>query len=255
LSYAAKEMKRLMGKAVSRFQMIGDGDRILVAVSGGQDSLALLWLLRERLTRIPINYDLKAVHVELGFGQDTGKKMEDFFNVNGFDYCIIKSSFGPRAHAKENKENPCFLCSRLRRKAIFEKASELKCNKIAFGHQKDDFIETFFLNLFFSGSIDTIQPVQELFNGKLTIIRPFYLLNKTIIKRYADEMGLPVIHSCCPTARSSKRMQTRSMLLNLYKTNKKIKGNIFHALMKHSTFTVNRYPYALPEIHRKTVNG
>jgi len=255
LSYAAKEMKRFMGKAVSRFQMIGDGDRILVAVSGGQDSVALLWLLRDRLTRIPITYDIQAVHVELGFGQDTGEKMEDFFNVNGFDYCIIKSSFGPRAHAKENKENPCFLCSRLRRKAIFEKAAELKCNKIAFGHQKDDLIETFFLNLFFAGSIDTIQPVQEIFNGKLTIIRPFYLLNKTIIKRYADEMGFPVIDNGCPTARSSKRMQIRSMLLNLYKTNKKIKGNIFHALMKNLLLTADLYPSALLDIHRTTVNG
>jgi len=255
LSYAAKEMKRFMGKAVSRFQMIRDGDRILVAVSGGQDSVALLWLLRDRLTRIPITYDIKAVHVELGFGQNTGKKMEDFFNVNGFDYCIIKSRFGPRAHAKENKENPCFVCSRLRRKAIFEKAAELKCNKIAFGHQKDDFIETFFLNLFFAGSIDTIQPVQELFNGKLTIIRPFYLLNKNSIKRYADEMGFPVIDNGCPTARSSKRMQIRSLLSNLYTTNKKIKGNIFNALMKDLLLTVDRYPSMLLDIHQKTVNG
>jgi len=139
--------------------------------------------------------------------------------------------------------------------AIFEKATELKCNKIAFGHHKDDFIETFFLNLFFAGSIDTIQPVQELFKGKLTIIRPFYLLNKNSIKRYADEMGFPVIDNGCPTARSSKRMQIRSMLLNLYKTNKKIKGNIFHALMKNLLLTADHYPSMLLDIHRKTVNG
>ena len=255
MSYAAKEMKRLMGKAVSHFQMIEDGDRILVAVSGGQDSVALLWLLRERLERIPIAYDIKAVHVELGFGQDTGKKMEDFFNANGFDYCIIKSRFGPRAHAKENKENPCFLCSRLRRKAIFEKAAELGCNKIAFGHQKDDFIETFFLNLFFAGSIDTLQPVQELFYGTLSIIRPFHLLNKNSIKRYADEMRFPVIDNGCPTARTSKRMQIRSLLSNLYTTNKKIKGNIFNALRKDLLLTADRYPFTLSDIYKKTVNG
>ncbi len=255
MSYAAKEMKRLMGKAIYNFQMIGDGDRILVAVSGGQDSLSLLWLIRDRLRRIPIKYNIKAVHVELGFGQDTGTKIEEFLNGNGFDYYIIQSSFGPLAHGKENRENPCFLCSRLRRKAIFEKAAELECNKIAFGHQKDDFIETFFLNLFFAGSIDTIHPVQELFNGKVTIIRPFYLLSDNIIKRYADEMGFPDIDSGCPTGRSSKRVQIRSMLSNLYQSNKKIKGNIFNALMKHLLLTVDRYPYALPDIHRKTVNG
>ncbi len=255
MSYVAKEMKRFIGKAISNYQMINDGDRILVAVSGGQDSITLLWLLRDRLKRIPINYSIKAVHVDLGFGKDTGRRMEEFFKGNGFDYCIIKSRFGPLANGKENRENPCFLCSRLRRKAIFEKAAELECNKIAFGHQKDDFIETFFLNLLFAGSIDTIQPVQELFNGKLFIIRPLYLLSNSIIKRHADELGFPEIDSGCATARSSKRVQIRSLLSNLYQTNKKIKGNIFNALMKHLPLTVDRYPYSLPDIHRKTVNG
>lgn len=142
----------------------------------------------------------------------------------------MKSGFGPFAHSKENRENPCFLCSRLRRKAIFEKAGELECNKIAFGHQKDDFIETFFLNLLFAGSMSTLRPCQELFNGKLTIIRPLYLLNRTTIKRYAEEMGFPTIESGCPTSPSSKRAQIRSVLSNLYQTNKKIKGNIVNAL-------------------------
>jgi tRNA 2-thiocytidine biosynthesis protein TtcA len=240
LTYVAKEMKRLMGKAISNFQMIGDGDRILVAVSGGQDSLSLLWLLRERLKRIPINYSLIALHVDLGFEQGTAKSMKAFFRGNGFDNRIIKSRFGPRAHGKENRENPCFLCSRLRRKLIFEKAAELECNKIAFGHQKDDFIETFFLNLFFAGSLDTIQPMQELFNGRLSIIRPFCLLNKDIIKRYADQMGFPEIDSGCPTARSSKRVQIRSLLLGLYQTNRKIRGNIFNAVQGIATLNSRR---------------
>lgn len=230
MSYVAKEMKRLMGKAIHQCRMIEDGDRILVAVSGGQDSMSLLWLLRDRLKRIPITYDLTAMYVELGFTNNTEEEMEHFFTANGFNFCIMKSRFGPFAHSKENRENPCFLCSRLRRKAIFEKAGELECNKIAFGHQKDDFIETFFLNLLFAGSMSTLQPCQELFNGKLTIIRPLYLLNKTTIKRYAEEMGFPTIESGCPTSPSSKRAQIRSVLSNLYRTNRKIKGNIVNAL-------------------------
>jgi len=230
LSYAAQEMRRLMGKAIYQCNMMEDGDRILVAVSGGQDSISLLWLLKERLSRIPITYDLTAVHVELGFRNETGKKMEHFFTANGFNFCIIRGEFGPFAHSKENRENPCFLCSRLRRKAIFEKAGELDCNKIAFGHQKDDFIETFFLNLLFAGSMSTLHPCQELFNGKLTIIRPLYLLDRGTIKKYAEEMGFPTIESGCPTSLSSKRAQIRSMLSNLYQTNKKIRGNIASAL-------------------------
>lgn len=230
MSYVAKEMKRLMGKAIYQCHMIEDGDRILVAVSGGQDSMSLLWLLRDRLKRIPITYNLTAVHVELGFTKNTEKEMEHFFTANGFNFCIIKSRFGPYAHSKQNRENPCFLCSRLRRKAIFEKAGELECNKIAFGHQKDDFIETFFLNLLFAGSMSTLHPCQELFDGKLTIIRPLYLLNRTTIKKFAEETGFPTIESGCPTSPSSKRAQIRSTLLSLYQTNKKIKGNIVNAL-------------------------
>jgi tRNA 2-thiocytidine biosynthesis protein TtcA len=230
LSYAAQEMRRLMGKAIYQCNMIEDGDRILVAVSGGQDSISLLWLLKDRLSRIPITYDLTAVHVELGFRNDTGKKMEHFFTANGFNFCIINGGFGPFAHSRENRENPCFLCSRLRRKAIFEKAGELDCNKIAFGHHRDDSIETFFLNLLFAGSMSTLNPCQELFDGKLTIIRPLYLLNSSTIKKYAEEMGFPAIESGCPTSPSSKRAQIRSLLSNLYQTNKKIKGNIASAL-------------------------
>ena len=236
MSYAAKEMKRFVGKAITAFTMLEGGDRILVAVSGGYDSLSLLWTLRERLKRIPISYDVTAVHVDLGFRRNTGKRMEEFFTKNGFDYSVIYSGIGIRAHTPENRENPCFLCSRLRRKALFEKAAELNCNKIAFGHHKDDFIETFFLNLFFAGSLDTIHPVQELFSGKLSIIRPLYLLNESLIKRYADEIGFPEIDSGCPTARTSKRIQVKSLLSGLYKTNRKIKGNIFNVVqsLNHS---------------------
>jgi tRNA 2-thiocytidine biosynthesis protein TtcA len=230
VSFVEKEIKRLTGKAIHRSRMIQEGDRILVAVSGGYDSMSMLWLLRDRLKRIPITYDLFAVHVELGFGNDTGKKMEHFFTTSGFDFAIINSTFGPRAHGKENRENPCFLCSRLRRKAIFEKAAELGCNKIAFGHHLDDVIETFFLNLSFAGSISTILPCQELFEGRLTIIRPLYLLDSSLIKRYGEKMGFPIIESGCPTSGMSKRAQIRELLSSLYRTNKKIKGNIASAL-------------------------
>lgn len=221
-----------MGRAISSFRMIADGDRVMVAVSGGQDSISLLWLLRERLKRIPIRYDIIAVHVELGFGPSTGKSLKDFFIRNAFDHAIINTRFGPLAHSDKNRENPCFLCSRLKRKAIFEKAAELKCNKVAFGHHKDDVIETFFLNLFFAGSASTIQPVQEFFRGALTLIRPLYLLDEARIKVYADKMGFPELQSGCPTSGSSSRAQIKSLLASLYQTNRKIKGNIFNAVQR-----------------------
>ncbi len=231
MGFAAKELKRLMGKAIHAGQMIRDGDHVMVSVSGGKDSLVLLWLLRERLKRIPIKYKITAVHVDPGFGADSASQMESFFLDYDFENRIIKGNFGPRAHGPENRENPCFLCSRFRRKLLFELAAEIGCDRIAFGHHKDDIIETFFLNIFYGASIGTMQPVQDLFDGRLTIIRPLYMVDEELIRRYVQSMGWPEIDLGCPTAGSSKRQEIKDMLRHFYRSNKKIKGNIFHALV------------------------
>lgn len=219
-----------MGKAIHNREMIEDGDHVLVAVSGGKDSLSLLWLLRERLKRIPTTYRITAAHVDLGFGADSAEKMTFFFSEHGFDQRIITSDIGPKAHSRENRENPCFLCSRLRRKVLFELAAEMGCNKIAFGHNKDDLIETLFLNIFYGASISTMMPVQWFFGGKLAIIRPLYMADWALIRRYAKAMEWPEIDLGCPTAGSSRREDMKNMLNQFYRSNKKIKGNIFHAL-------------------------
>ncbi len=219
-----------MGKAIHSRGMIGEGDHIMVAVSGGRDSLALVWLLRERLKRVPISYRLTAVHVDPGFGADSAGAMEEFFRDHGFESRVIRSDFGPLAHSPENRENPCFLCSRLRRKTLFSLADEMGCNKIALGHHKDDIIETFFINVFYGASISTMVPVQEFFEGRLHVIRPFFMIDSDLIRRYAKWMGWPGIDLGCPTAGSSKREEIKNMLDHLYRSNRKIKGNIFHAL-------------------------
>lgn len=230
MSRVAKEMKRLMGKALHSRDMIRDRDHVLVAVSGGKDSLSLLWLLRERTLRVPISFRLTAVHVDPGFGAGSGERMEVFFRTHGFESRVVKSNFGPLAHSRENRENPCFLCSRLRRKTLFNLAAEMGCTKIAFGHHKDDMIETFFLNVFYGASISTMTPVQQFFNGRLSIIRPLFMIDQGMITRYAEGMGWPDIPLGCPTAGSSKREEIRAMLNSFYAGNEKVKGNIFHAL-------------------------
>ncbi|MFC1866960.1 ATP-binding protein [Thermodesulfobacteriota bacterium] len=219
-----------MGKAIHNLNMIEDGDHILISVSGGKDSMSMLWLLRERIRRIPIEYRITAVHVDPGFGSNSADSMRSFFLKNGFDHEIITGDFGPKAHSPENRENPCFLCSRLRRKAVFEMASQLNCNKIALGHHKDDLIETFFLNIFYGASVSTMMPVQDFFGGKLTMIRPLYLIDEKIIRKYAETMEWPKIDLDCPTSGLSKREDIKKMLNALYRTNRKIKGNVFHAI-------------------------
>ena len=230
MSYVAKEIKRLTGKAIHTKDMIRDGDHVMVAVSGGKDSLALLWLLKERIKRVSIDYRITAVHVDPGFGANSADQMTSFFLAHGFEFRVIESDIGPKAHGPQNRENPCFLCSRLRRKLLFQTAEEFGCNRIAFGHHKDDLIETFFLNVFYGASISTMVPVQGLFGGKLTVIRPFYLVDEDLIRRYAQLMDWPEISLDCPTAGSSKREEVKNMLKLFYRSNRKIKGNIFHAL-------------------------
>ena len=229
-NFAAKEMKRLMGKAIHSRHMISDGDHVMVAVSGGKDSMSLLWLLKERIKRIPIEYKITAVHVDPGFGANSAGQMKAFFSDHDFEYQVLGSDIGPKAHGPENRENPCFLCSRLRRKMLFQLAGELQCNKIAFGHHKDDLIETFFLNVLYGASVSTMLPVQEFFEGKITAIRPLYMLDEDIIGKYAKSMVWPKIELGCPTAGSSKREDVKKMLRHFYRSNRKIKGNIFHAL-------------------------
>ncbi len=224
----APEQKVL--RFIQEQHLVSRKQKLVVAVSGGKDSLALLWLLKERIKRVPIDYRITAVHVDPGFGANSADQMTSFFLEHGFEFRVIESDIGPKAHGPQNRENPCFLCSRLRRKLLFQTAEEVGCNRMAFGHHKDDLIETFFLNVFYGASISTMVPVQGLFGGKLTVIRPFYLVDEDLIRRYAQLMDWPEISLDCPTAGSSKREEIKNMLKLFYRSNRKIKGNIFHAL-------------------------
>jgi len=210
--------------------MIQDGDRIVVALSGGTDSLAMLWILDERLSRIPVHYELTAVHIDPGFEGGFSKDLSAYCRERGYRYRIDYSDCGVRGHSPENRENPCFLCSRLRRKRLFEIAAELGCSKIALGHNKDDLIETLFINIFYAGEISTMKPVQSFFDGSFTVIRPLFLVEKNIINRFSAKEGLPNFVNPCPSAGRTKRQEVKEILEGLYRANKKVKGNIFRAL-------------------------
>jgi len=230
MAHWEKDIRSLMGKAIHRYGLIQDGDRVLVGVSGGKDSLTLLHLLHERRKRVPIEYELVPIHIDLGFSSSRQEALREFFETRGLSYHIEKTEIGRLAHSRENRENPCFLCSWERRKAIFQAAHRLQCNKIAFGHHKDDIVETFLLNLFYSAEISTMLPVQTIFKGKLTLIRPLALVEERKIVRFARETGLPVESSGCPSSGSTKRNEVKELIASLESRNHRIKGNIFRAL-------------------------
>ena len=229
-SYTYKVLTRDVGKALHRYDMISDGDRILVGLSGGRDSLALLWILHERRARIPIDDEIFAVHIDPGFEKSYSESLKTYCKQIGFTLRVEQTDYGLLAHSAQNRENPCFLCSRLRRKRLFEIADELECNKLALGHNKDDIIETLFLNICYAGEISTMLPCQPFFQNRFTLIRPLAFADEDVIRRFAKEQRFPEFVNPCPSANVSKRQAVKSMLKQLYQTNRKIKGNIFNAM-------------------------
>jgi tRNA 2-thiocytidine biosynthesis protein TtcA len=224
-----------MGKALHRYQMISDGDRIIVGVSGGADSLTLLWMLNERLKRVPINYKLFAVYIDPGFEGSFGESLQWYGDKLGLPIRAEYTEYGVLAHGPENRENPCFLCSRLRRKRLFEIADELGCNKLALGHNKDDIIETLFMNICYAGEISTMVPSQTFFQGKFTVIRPLAFADEQLIRKFARDLKFPEFINPCPSANRSKRREVKTFLHQLYRANKKVKGNIFRAMSHVNT--------------------
>jgi tRNA 2-thiocytidine biosynthesis protein TtcA len=223
-------INRDIGKAVQHYRMIEDGDRILVGVSGGKDSLTLLWALDERRSRIPVSYALYGVYVDPGFELGFAPELSEWCRRSGFSLRVEYTDCGVLAHSETNRENPCFLCARLRRKRIFEVAEELNCNKVAFGHHKDDIIETFFINICYAGAMYTMRPKQTFFDGKITVIRPLTFVDESSIRRFADTNEFPKFDNPCPTAKTSKRKEIKTLLKQLYRNNRNIKGNIFRSL-------------------------
>src|SRR3990170_7124381 len=217
MPYWEKEIRSLVGKAIHRYGLIRDGDRILVGVSGGKDSLTLLTLLSERVKRVPIHYELLAVHVDLGFQSSGADMLKEFFEAKRIAYHIESTRIAELANGPDNRENPCFLCSWERRKRVFSLAQRFGCNKIAFGHHKDDIIETFLLNIFYSAEISTMLPIQALFKGKITLIRPLALLEEKKIERFAREMGLPFGPGGCPSSGKTKRKEVKDLINALEK--------------------------------------
>ncbi len=229
-----KLLRKQMEKAILEYRMIEKGDKVLIGVSGGVDSLVLIKLLVERKCYIEPDFKIIAVHIDLGFEKTTKywKILENFFENMGIEYRIIPTQISKHAFASEATKNPCFICSHYRRKKIYEAAHQEGCNKIAYGHHKDDIIETLLMNILYSRKIEAMNPVQEVFKGKMFIIRPFTYIYESLIKRFSDENSLPAIKSSCPLDGNTRRETIKEIIKNLEKKEKKanIKENIFKSL-------------------------
>jgi len=224
-------LKKWMEKAIIDYEMIAPGDRVLIGVSGGADSMVLLDLLDSPMVFVP-SFSLVAVNIDMGFDPSfqAYKALERHFSQKGCDYVVEKSDIGPLSHSSYNKKNPCFLCSRLRRKRLFEIAAEKGCNKVALAHHRDDIIETLLLNMFYGREISTMMPNQSIFGGKMNIIRPLTYIREKLVKKYAAEQELPIWKNLCPSSDKSKRIYVKNLLNELEKDNRLVRDNLFRAM-------------------------
>jgi len=195
-------LKKWMEKAVLDYKMIEEGDRVLIGVSGGADSFALLDLLDSQMIFVP-KFSFIAVNIDMGFDPSylAYNELTKYFQENNYRYVMEKTDIGNLAHSDFNKKNPCFFCSRLRRKRIFEIADAEGCNKIAFAHHRDDIIETLLINMFYGRE-----------------------------KKYSRERQFPTVKNDCPTSLTSKRVYIKNLLNELERDNKEIRDNIYKAM-------------------------
>ncbi|MFC1708917.1 ATP-binding protein [Candidatus Omnitrophota bacterium] len=222
-------LSKKIGKAMGDYKMLSDGDKVLVAVSGGKDSMTMLKILEERRSSVPVKHDLVAVHVDMGYKCVQPKILEKYFKSNGVKYHFKKLNILKKT---PREQMTCFWCSWNRRKALFSVAEKLGCNKIALGHHKDDIIQTFFLNLIFQGEISTMTPRQELFDGKVAIIRPLAYVEEHECERFAKENDFPIPHCRCPNAGKTQRAKVAKLIQQIQKMSPNFKTNIFRSLQR-----------------------
>lgn len=221
-----------MGKAIRDFHMIDPGDRLLVCVSGGADSLALLRLLQEYREHQRTDFSLVAGYVDLGFSSDAAGKVETLLRDSGAPYRIVHTAIAEMAFAPDATKNPCFICSHHRRHEIYKLAHAEKCTKIAFGHHKDDIVETLLLNILYSRKIEAMCMRQEVFKGSMYVIRPLGYIEESLVKRYARNVGLEAVPKMCRMDGNSRRDKIKRIIRDLQREEKNanIRSNIFRSL-------------------------
>ncbi len=229
------EMRRMLSyvrRAVDDYNMIEEGDRIAVGISGGKDSLTLLEVLAEMRIFYPKKYELVAITVDMGFEGADYSDIAEFCRRLNIKYIVEKTDIAKIIFDVRREPNPCSLCAKMRRGSLHSAAQEAGCNKVALGHHFDDAVETFMLNLFFEGRLGCFSPKSYLSNRKLGLIRPMLYATEKDVKYFASKRNLPVAVSLCPEDHATEREKMKKLLAELEKNNKGLRHRIFHAMCK-----------------------
>jgi len=227
--------QRLLGYvrcACDTYGMIQEGDRIAVGVSGGKDSLALLYALSRMRDFYPRRYEVCGITVSLGLPGFDPAPVRGFCEGLGVEYRVLETNIGRLVFEERAEKNPCSLCARLRRGALNRAALAMGCNKTALGHNRDDIIQTLFMALFYEGRIYAFPPVTRLDRTGLTALRPLILAPERDVASFAKRQGLPVIESPCPAAGKTAREGMRRFIRDQRRVYSGFEAKVFGAIRR-----------------------
>lgn len=222
-------MKKVLGcirKADNDFDLIQNGDRICVGVSGGKDSVLLLYALSLYKKFADVSFDVIGVHIEMGFPNMDFNEMDDFFKRQGITCYHEPSDIYEilQLNAK-NGVIQCSLCSKFKKAAVIEASKKYECTKVAFAHHADDAVETLFMNMIYGGKVNTFQPKMYMDRTDTRFIRPLIYANESDITRACKEANLPIVQSTCPVDKKTMREEMKQLLNDLYKRYPQCKNN------------------------------
>lgn len=227
------ELQKLLSytrRAVDDYGMIEDGDKIAVGISGGKDSLTLLYALNYLQKFYPKKFELLAVTVDLGFGAFDLSPIQALCRELGIPCQIISTEIGKILLEERKEASPCSLCAKMRKGALNQAVKDLGCNKVAYAHHQDDVIETMFLSLIFEGRFYCFSPKTFLDQTELTVIRPLIYVSEANVKGFQNKYQLPVVKNPCPVDGATKRQYAKELVRQINLDHPGAKVRLFHAI-------------------------
>ena len=222
-----------MRKAIEEYKMIEEGDKIAVCLSGGKDSITMLYTFKALQRFYPKKFEIIAVSIDPGFEFFDTQLLENICSNVNIPLFIGKSNAKEIVFDIRKEKNPCSLCANLRRGTINSIAIEQGCNKISLGHNQDDVLETFLLNLLYTGSINTFSPKSYMDRSKITLIRPLVYTPEKAIKSFVKKNNIKVMKKVCPMDGTSKREDMKKLIISLTKEIPMLKANLFGAIQRN----------------------
>lgn len=221
----------LIRQAADNYQMIDEGDQIAIGISGGKDSLTLLWGLHNLQRFYPKSFSLSAITVDLGLGNLDLEPVKALCNSFDIPYHVVSTDIGTVLFDIRKESNPCSLCAKMRKGALNQKALEIGCNKIAYAHHRDDLIETALMSLIYEGRFHTFSPCTHLDRTGLSVIRPMLFVSEADVKGFRNRYELPVCKNPCPVDGHTKRAYVKNLIRTLDKENPGVKDRVFSAVI------------------------